>query len=507
MTTIRHAACTILLREAVGVPYEVYLARRSKDLEFLGGFDVFPGGTTDAIDAEIPVRGATEDPARCATAVRELFEETGVLAVDGAAGVDATTRNAARRALVDRSNGNGAWVSLLEQNDLHLDAAKLMPMGTWVTPSYVPWIYHANYYAVWLPKGEQPEIWAGELTDGNWYSPQKAIAAHQSGELFISYPVLETLKTLIAHGADLEAASREMCSRDDTGSRIGGEMLNGIHVCAVRTPTLPPATHTNCFIIGGREMVIVDPATPYEDEQDRLLAYVRGLQRDGRVIREIWLSHQHQDHIGGVERMRDELHVGVAAHRLTAEGLRGDIDVDRLIEDGEIATFATDHGVDARWRALHTPGHARGHLCFYEENSGTLLSGDNILGFGTVLISPPEGNMRTYMETLVRLRELRLGFILPSHGPPVAAATEKIEFYLAHRKEREEQIYATLAGGELTPREIVPQVYDDVDPTAYPLAEINVRAHLEKMVAEGFVRAGSAGRFGRLKPHAKRGNI
>lgn len=481
MSEVRQAACALLLRSGEHDATEVYLVRRSPQLPLLGGFHVFPGGTIDPSDERLAQAWQLPEP-RLVTAARELFEETGVLALRGAEGLSAPELEAARRKLLQGHD----WSGWLREHGLTLQPSDWLPMGEWVTPPYTPTIYAAEYYAVWLPPGQTPQVWDGELVSGAWWTVENAVAAHHRGELFISYPVLETLEVM-RRTPSLQDASREMESRRGRPAPFGGEILRGAHVLPVKTFTLPPATHTNCYFIGGREMVIVDPATPLEAEQDRLLTYAAELQRRGIRLVEIWLTHHHKDHVGAVERLRKELDLPVAAHAETARLLAGEVTVDRLMADGDTREFTHAEGPPTRWRAVHTPGHAPGHLCFYEERSGTLISGDNVVGLGTVIIAPPEGNMVQYFESLYRMRELARGFMLPAHGPPIATPVEKIDFYLAHRRQREESIYQSLAEGPLSPREIVHAVYTDTDPRAFPLAEINVRAHLEKLEAEGRV--------------------
>jgi glyoxylase-like metal-dependent hydrolase (beta-lactamase superfamily II) len=139
-------------------------------------------------------------------------------------------------------------------------------------------------------------------------------------------------------------------------------------------------------------------------------------------------------------------------------------------------------------RALFTPGHARGHLCLYDERTGALLSGDNVVGFGSVLIDPADGNMREYLASLERMRGLpRLSVLFGGHGAPVANPYEKINEYIAHRLERERMILAAVREGASTPKEIVARAYGDVSPKAHALAERAVLAHLEKLEGDGSV--------------------
>jgi glyoxylase-like metal-dependent hydrolase (beta-lactamase superfamily II) len=137
---------------------------------------------------------------------------------------------------------------------------------------------------------------------------------------------------------------------------------------------------------------------------------------------------------------------------------------------------------------MHTPGHARGHLCFHEETTGTLISGDNIVGLGSVLIDPPEGNMRDYLRSLERMRALpNLSVIFPGHGPAIANPYAKIDEYISHRQEREKHVLQAVREGATTAKEIVARVYTDVSPKAHAMAERAVLAHLEKLEADGLV--------------------
>jgi glyoxylase-like metal-dependent hydrolase (beta-lactamase superfamily II) len=269
----------------------------------------------------------------------------------------------------------------------------------------------------------------------------------------------------------------------------------------VRTPTKPPATHTNCYLIyGSREILVIDPGSPYEDEQRALAHCIDDLISEGRSVRELILTHVHPDHTAGVNALNDHLEkkqgvrAPVAAHRLTAESLKNQVSVDRHIEDEEELELNGEPSI--KLRALYTPGHARGHLCFYDERTGALISGDNIVGFGSVLIDPPEGNMREYLESLRRMRALpNLSVLFGGHGPAIANPYEKIDEYITHRLLREELILEAVREGVSSPKEIVSRVYTDVPPKAHEMAERAVLAHLEKLEADGLVAQTSHGSY------------
>jgi glyoxylase-like metal-dependent hydrolase (beta-lactamase superfamily II) len=238
--------------------------------------------------------------------------------------------------------------------------------------------------------------------------------------------------------------------------------------------------------------LIIDPGSPYEEEQQALAECVDDLLAEGRAIREIALTHVHPDHVAGVDALNQHLQskhglrVPVAAHRLTAESLKHRFAVDRYIQDNDVISLEGEPSINLE--ALFTPGHARGHLCFYDEARGVLISGDNVVGFGSVLIDPADGNMSEYLNSLRRMRSLPgVTVLLPGHGPAVANPYDKIDQYIAHRLEREANILRAVRAGVSTAKQIVERVYTDVNPKALPMAERAVLAHLEKLVADGLV--------------------
>jgi ribonuclease/clavin/mitogillin len=481
--TPKDAAAMILLRDPEDL--KVFWVRRSLKLFFMGGYHAFPGGQRDAGDFQVRVLNCADAAAAAmrVCAAREVFEETGLLIARGAERVTAERRAALRREL---SAGQISFGEVLAREELMLDAELLLEAPRWVTPPNVPRRFNTWFFAAWLPKGQETEVIPGELDYGEWLRPREALRKWQDGECLIATPILHTMQALNDGVADFtERLFRVSQEERDEHQRI--ELRHGFYVFPVRTPTLPPATHTNCYIVGGAELVVIDPASPYEEEQRKLDALIDSLMAEGRRVREIIITHLHQDHIGGVSHLAERIGVPVAAHRLTAEALEGAVRVNRLIEDHDLIELRG--GVGWRLRALWTPGHARGHLCFYEERTGTLITGDLVVGMGTVVIAPPEGNMRDYLASLQRLLALpRLTALFPAHGPSLIDARGKIEEYIAHRLEREAKIVNAMSEGARAIPEIVQAVYTDVPEARHQLAACSVLAHLEKLEAEGRVR-------------------
>ncbi len=455
---------------------EVFWVRRGRSLRFAGGFHAFPGGRLDRADASVPVAGASgPEAALLACAARELFEETGVLVARGAGRLPRGERDEARRALLEHRLGFGAF---LARSRLEVDAAAFAPAGRWVTPAFLPVRFDASFFVVGLPPGEEAAVWPGELSGGEFVPTARALELWERGEVLLHPPNLWGLRCI--HRAAPPACLPALQNASQTGPEGRIELQKGFFHVALRTLTLPPAAHTNCWIVDvGGGLAIVDPGTPDPAELAQLDALLEALSATGLEPREIWLTHHHADHVGGVARLRSRRGLEVLAHPLTASRLPAGAGPARPVEDGTLL-----HG---RFRALHTPGHARGHLVFHDERSGSLLCGDMVSTLSTIVIDPPEGDMAEYLRQLERLRALAPRTLYPAHGFPVPNAVDKLEEYLAHRREREAKVLSALAvPGTLA--EVTRAAYTDTPPVMLPVAERSCLASLEKLRAEGRAR-------------------
>ena len=219
---------------------------------------------------------------------------------------------------------------------------------------------------------------------------------------------------------------------------------------ALQAPNPGPLTleGTNTYVI---ERTVVDPGSDHERHLEAILA--------AGPVERIVLTHRHPDHAAGAGRLSE-----LSGGSVLAFGA-GLSDGDRV---GDLM-------------AIHTPGHYPDHLCFWHPGSRILISGDLIAGEGSILIAPPEGDLRAYVDSLKRVRALAPSRILPGHGPEVRDAKAKIEEYLAHRREREARVVAALRSGASSLKEIVEEAYADVPPAKRRYAELSAQAHLIKL--------------------------
>ena len=137
---------------------------------------------------------------------------------------------------------------------------------------------------------------------------------------------------------------------------------------------------------------------------------------------------------------------------------------------------------------MHTPGHESGHCCFYEGGDKVLFSGDNILGYGTAVIHPPDGNMTDYLKSLERLLGFNISLILPGHGPLIGKPEAKIREYIKHRLEREQQVLAALRKGRNTIGDITQMIYVDVSAALQGWPSFPCRRTWKNCVREGRVK-------------------
>lgn len=237
-----------------------------------------------------------------------------------------------------------------------------------------------------------------------------------------------------------------------------------------------PDQRNNIYLlVRGTKAVLVDGCYAHDQARACVAEALEGL-----TLTDILVTHFHPDHSEYAAQIREKYDAALWANPeetrigkfVKDEEIDGRISGDQLIETG--AGIAV--------RAVATPGHTHSHTCYFLEESGTLFTGDHIIGKGTPWVGPPHGNIRDYLASLLKVRELPLKEIRGGHGPMVTDPKAKIDEYYGHRMIREAQIIKELSSGPKTIEAMVQTIYADVDSRVHTLAGMVVRGHLDKLL-------------------------
>lgn len=236
---------------------------------------------------------------------------------------------------------------------------------------------------------------------------------------------------------------------------------------------------TNTYLVGRRDPILIDTGAGVPDYVPLLERYLaeRGWTQPSRVI----LTHRHRDHLGGVDQLRARFR-GLAVAKM----IHRDAGLPAPVDDLRDGATITGDGVTLI--AVHTPGHASDHLCFYLVEERALFTGDVVLGGSTTVIPSDDGDLLDYMASLRRLLALDVRRIYPAHGPVIEDGPARIREYVEHRLMRERQILEALGDGLHTIPAMVARIYADVAPSLHAAAAMSVESHLRKLAREGRVR-------------------
>jgi glyoxylase-like metal-dependent hydrolase (beta-lactamase superfamily II) len=260
----------------------------------------------------------------------------------------------------------------------------------------------------------------------------------------------------------------------------------GIARILAPNPSPFTCTGTHSYLVGEREVALIDPGPDLPDHVDALVRAI-----GGRRVVAIMCTHTHRDHSPAARLLSEATGapvVGCAPLALEAVGPRadaafdGDYRADRVLGDGE--------GIEVdgrRLTAVPTPGHTSNHLCFAEEASGALFTGDHVMGWSTTVVVPPDGDMAAYMASLDKLRRRDDRIYYPAHGPAITNPRQLVRGLISHRMQRERQILALLAKGARSIPEIVAGAYPALDPRLLGAAGGSVHAHLLDLRTRGLV--------------------
>lgn len=510
----RAASTTLVLRDGPAGHLEVLLLRRHAKASFMPGHYVFPGGMVDPEDAGADVlHGCDELPAQAEArlmlppggighaiaALRETHEECGVWLGPGD----------------DAGPAGGRW---------HVSA--LHPWAHWVTPRGMAQRFDTRFFVAVLPPGQTPQHDARETDALQWLAPAQARPSDDLPLAFVTQRMLQSLRPF-RNVAEVIAAARQrpllevVHPRQCVDVRGARQLIDPGHFAYAEVARLDPhgagtvraaivpgepvrlapavwrvtapnagrmsGPGTNSYLLGrDGSWVVIDPGPLEDGHLDTLLQLTQG------QIRAVLVTHTHPDHSPAACRLAALTGAPCVGLAPPAHG-RQDRSFVPTMEpaDGQVLTWS---GVQLQ--AVHTPGHASNHVCWWLAEEALLFTGDHLMQGSTVVIDPPDGDMAVYLDSLRRLpqRLPEMAWLAPGHGFLMAHPQRAIAHLLRHRQAREDKVLVALRVGEPMPlSRLLAQVYDDVDPALITVAERSLLAHLEKLRGEGRAQCSEAG--------------
>ena len=536
----RPAATLILVRDADS-GMEVFMIRRTQSAVFMGGAHVFPGGGVDAADAAEELAGYCEGLddveasrvlgvergglAYWAAAVRECFEEAGLLLAHDAEGRYADLNDAKHTQVFEQWResiraGRARLADLCREQQLRLAAGRLAYYSHWITQPGRPRRYDTRFFVAEAPAAQTASHDNSETVGHVWIRPGEALERHRRGEMQLVFPTIKTLESIAGFDsaaalmafarsprkmpamAPRSAKSREgmklLVPGDYAYAEVGrldpegkgtasGEIVPGTVVqlsAKLRRITAPNPGYmtgpgTNTYLLGtGEAIAVIDPGPPIDEHIETVI------KAAGGRIRWILVTHTHLDHSPAAALLQAKtgaelLGMPPPPFERQDQSFRPD----RVPVHGERLELA-----GCVLRVIHAPGHASNQLCYLFEDEKLLFTGDHVMQGSTVVINPPDGDMRVYLDSLRQLQGEDIAWFAPGHGFLMDKTQEVLERLLIHRLGRENKVLSALRdAGSATLEQLLPAVYDEVSARLYPVAARSLLAHLIKLKGEGRV--------------------
>jgi endoribonuclease LACTB2 len=467
-------AASVLLARGPGSA-NLFVVRRTAKLRFMGGFQAFPGGRVSPGDADQRV-----------AAVRELFEETGVLLArraDDSFPIDAELVDPRSELLANPKT----FPAILARLGLTIRSDELTYVGSFVTPPFSSLRFDTAFFTADMPAGQVAVVRPGELDAGEWFSADAALSAWEQSQALLSPPTVSLLETIRGKPvAELARNAKPLLDALGAGAPEIIYFSPQVQMIPLFCDGLPPTYYTNAFLVGQAPAYLIDPGPADPKDQARLFTLLDARLNAGARLAGLLLTHHHPDHIGAANAVMRRYGVPVFAHPWTAHALAGKVKVDHEIDDGAVLDLGVaPHGRAWRLEAIHTPGHAPGHLCFYEATYRLLFVGDMASTISSVVITPPDGDIREYLDSLRRLRTFPARLLLPAHGSVSARPHFVLDECVSHRHKREEQLVQALTAGPRNVPDLAQEMYRGAPAEVMPYAEKQVLAGLLKLASEG----------------------
>ena len=546
MSMVPRPAATLILVRDVDSGMEVFMIRRTQSAVFMGGAHVFPGGGVDASDASPELAAHCEGMddvaasrllrvergglAYWVAALRECFEEAGLLLAHDAEGRYADLNDTQHQHVFERWResiraGKATLADLCREHRLRLAADRLTYYSHWITQPGRPRRYDTRFFVAEAPPAQTASHDNSETVGHIWIKPAEALERHRRGEMQLVFPTIKTLESIAGFGSaaalmEFARSPRKMptMAPRSASSREGSKLLvpgdyayaevgkldpesSGNASCEIipgnvvrlsdtvrritaSNPGFMTGPGTNTYLLGaGEDIAVIDPGPAIDTHVEAILAAA------GARIRWILVTHTHLDHSPAAALLKERTGADLMGMPPPQFGNQDQsFRPERVLAHGERLALG-----GCTLRVIHAPGHASNQLCYLLEDEKLLFTGDHVMQGSTVVINPPDGDMRVYLDSLRQLQNEDIEWFAPGHGFLMDKPQEALERLLIHRLTRENKVLkAVREAGTATLESLLPAVYDDVSPRLYPVASRSLLAHLIKLKAEGRVAESGA---------------
>ena len=485
------SSASVMLTRVTDSGHEILLGKRSSDLPAFPDLWSFPGGGVSSVDrksAEVnPDWLPNKNKERVATftLLREMVEEIGI-SPDGNGGFVEVESDVRERVCEDKS----AWRKEVESGNISIEAFVCQVITDRVTPPQSPMRFHNLFFHVDMGFSKAEPSFPpcrSEFVEFRWWDPREIISAWEENRLHLPPPIVTIFRDLIQEmkrGMDLIMACNVL-SKDPPSGPHRFEYASGVECILIPTNTLPPATHTNCFVLGerGGMRAIVDPAIKDEEGFDELKKKVDEIRKDKSEILCTIFTHRHQDHLADMEMVSQiyEAPVWGSPETLEAISCNGET---VPIHEGD--SFNLDGPkFDTKWEVIETPGHCPGQICLVGEQG--IVSADNCTMVGSILVPSSDGDMGAYISGLERLRDINPHTLFPGHGPLIPNPKRLLSEYINHRKDRQMKVLEAVKSGHSSIQQIAKSVYSDTPDVNPALSQDQALSHLKDLLRTGEV--------------------
>lgn len=454
---------------------EVLMIKRTRTLTFLPGHHAFPGGSVEEKDDPIIVTGEQPQKVKKAlvTALRETFEETGYFPFSN------ELVKFHSNSIVDKGISHSQmFYELLRSNSIKLNIEDYSFTGPWITPPGYPLRFETYFFFIeWKENYQIFNISSPkEVEVIEWLTPSNALDRWHKGEISLSTPVAYILEHFDSFPVKRAISELKVIPwTDDKYSYFHPRA--GVHIFPLPCPKETFFNHVNCVVLGGKELMIIDPGTGDTESIRELLYWFEHLEKLGGIFKCATYTHPHQDHAGSIHLISEYLNVPILVPK-------------QILSSPEDSHVIELNKKSNPWlvRVLPTPGHSSEHYSYYEVTTRTLVAGDMVSAEGPVVVDPDDGgDMEKYMESLKHLSELDIDLLIPGHGIPFffLKGNQVIHNLIEHRLRREEKILNLLRSGVSSFGDLLSKVYDDIPHERIELAKQQLKAHLLHLKSKG----------------------